>query len=222
MILLQRPPAPSGLVRKQKEWTHRWVVRRPSQWATASAQKLLREHLLPMSRHKCADCESLLGGGAQFEVEHYHAKTAEPALVFEWNNLYPSCGMCNRAKLEQKHNGDLLRSDSEDGETFFWLNQTNGELEPHDTLGPDQRLRADRSIALCKLNRGGLCRDRLQQYQSAKRCLDAIEQTGSLPEKLVLNFVAFLDPSESYKLAIRTALPTRLADVDRRMFHHAG
>lgn len=117
------------------------------------------------------------------------------ALKLLRENLYPSCGMCNGGKLER--------------------NRT-------DTLRPAQPGRAMTSIALCRLNRGSLCRDRLKQYRSAKRYLDEIVHTGSLPRKLALNFVAFLDPFESYKLAIRAALPPRLADVDRRMFHHAG
>ncbi len=220
MILIRRPSTPPGLLINQAKWTNRWN-RRPKKWATVSAQRLLREHLLPITHNKCAYCESVLGGGARFEVEHYDTKASQPDLSFEWTNLFPTCGLCNGFKGGKAHNGALLKPDIDDGELHFWLNTANGEIQPRTGLDRNGKIRAEATIKLCGLNRGVLCHDRRKQYRSAKRYLDAIAQRSKLPKELVLNFVGFLDPGEAYKLAIRSALPKRLADVDRRMYHAA-
>lgn len=76
-------------------------------------------------------------------------------LVFEWTNLFPACSWCNEAKGEKDHQRRMLKPDDEDAEQFLELIPETGRLQPREDLPDDQRRRAEETIALCDLNRGG-------------------------------------------------------------------
>ena len=218
MILIRRIPAPRQLQANQANWTARWYDRQPEQWATNAAKKLLQNHLPLKSHNKCVYCESALGASARPEIEHYHPKTIRKDLVFDWDNLFLACGFCNNTKLDQAHDGALLKPDVDNGELHLWLNADTGKLEPLPGTDPTQ---IETTRRLCNLNRHALCRLRIKQFHLAMAIVEAIEQQGSLPKKLRLVFARLLAPEAEYKLAIRAALPPRLADIDRRMYHAA-
>jgi hypothetical protein len=52
----------------------------------------VNQELQGMSRGRCALCETS-GPGT---VEHLVPKAIQPARMFDWNNLLPACGDCNR------------------------------------------------------------------------------------------------------------------------------
>lgn len=219
MILVRRTAAPKELLSRQGEWTSRFQQKSiGADWAPAAAKKLLQEHLRNKSHNKCVYCESVLGGSAWHEVEHYHAKTVRPDLVFEWTNLFLACGVCNGRKGNEVHNGTLLKPDEDDGELFFWLNRDTGQLE---ALPGADAARVEASIRICDLNRETLSVQRLRMFRSVQRHWRELEQ-GKLPQSLVPEFAEFLKPRTEHKFAIRSALPRELANIDRRMFHHAG
>jgi uncharacterized protein (TIGR02646 family) len=59
----------------------------------------LKDALLELSHSKCAYCECELQTEATYmEVEHYVAKTLDPNIVVDWDNLLPSCKRCNGSK----------------------------------------------------------------------------------------------------------------------------
>ncbi len=218
MILLRQIPPPRELEANQSKWTARWCGSQPKQWATPSAKKLLQRHLPRKSHNKCVYCESILGTSARPEIEHYHAKAVRPELTFDWSNLFLACGYCNNTKLHQHHDGIMLKPDVDDGETCLWFNADTGELEHLPGTNPT---RHETTCRLCDLNRPILRRERIKQYRLTTALLDAIAQQGSLSKKFRLILVGLLAPEAEYKLAIRSALPKRLADVDRRMYHAA-
>ncbi|MEM8713837.1 MAG: retron system putative HNH endonuclease [Planctomycetota bacterium] len=62
-----------------------------------------------MSHRKCVYCETRIGDGASWDVEHYRPKgaVAERAnhpgyywLAYEWTNLLPSCSLCNQKRKD--------------------------------------------------------------------------------------------------------------------------
>ena len=218
MILLRKIPAPKELTANQLRWTARWRRSQPKQWATPSAKKLLQRYLPGKSHNKCVYCESILGASARAEIEHYHAKTVKPELTFEWSNLFLACGYCNSTKLDQQHDGVLLKPDVDNGEMCLWFNADTGELEHLPGTNP---ARHETTCRLCDLNRPILREERIKQHRLATALLDAIAEQGSLPKKLRLILVRLLAPQAEYKLALRSALPKRLAQVDRRMYHAA-
>src|SRR5689334_20305147 len=131
----RRPPPPSELLANGQRWTTRFQgILAGSQaglWATRPAKRALGRVLSSMTHGKCVYCEGTLGAQADLEVDHYIAKTIEPQRAFEWTNLFPSCRMCNRPKLDHDHTGILLKPDTEDPEPFFWIHPDTGKLEPH-------------------------------------------------------------------------------------------
>ena len=69
----------------------------------------VREPLLHLFDRKCAYCESSLGITAEMEIDQFRPVSASDLdgtgslghyqwLRLEWENLYPSCPACNRAK----------------------------------------------------------------------------------------------------------------------------
>ncbi len=218
MILVRQIRIPEQLQANQTRWMVRWCDLRPGEWATRTAKKLLKRHLSFKSHDKCVYCESILGASAKPEIEHYHAKTIRPELAFDWENLFLACGHCNNTKLDRAHDGKLLKPDVDDGETHFWFNADTGELEPLPGSDID---RGESTRRLCDLNRNGLRRERIKQHRLALAPLEAIEENRTLPRRLRTIFVRLLSPEAEYKLAIRAALPKRLADIDRRMYHAA-
>lgn len=205
-------PAPPKLRAKQKAWTQRWKDG-PRDWATKAAREALKQALGPMTHGKCAFCEGLLDAQSHFEIEHYIAKTIEPDLVFEWTNLFPSCGKCNRAKGDTDHRGAQLKPDRDDPERFLWVHP-EGRLEPHPSLGPAERDRVAQTIAICALNRGALC---VLRKDAWTRTLGYVT-----PDLRGSGRDALLDPVAQFKLVVRQVLKLHdreaLAEEDRRVF----
>src|SRR5580658_10200673 len=134
MVRLRRGAPPALLLEHGAMWSQRWrridLVGRDSKWATEFARKTLSDELQKLTFGKCAFCEGLLGVMTYPEVDHYVAKTARPELTFDWQNLFPVCRWCNRAKADIDHGGLLIKPDVDDPESMLWLHPGTGELQP--------------------------------------------------------------------------------------------
>ena len=102
MITLSRLPEPPLLEKKKDEWLRKFLEMRQansaarpqsSQYGHAEIKNVLRA----MSFHKCFYCERKLGEHED-EVEHYIEIAEQPALAFDWLNLYLACKDCNKRK----------------------------------------------------------------------------------------------------------------------------
>jgi uncharacterized protein (TIGR02646 family) len=217
MIQIRRLPVPADWLAMKPELIQRFKGD-PADWITHAGRALLQVSLSTLSHHKCSYCESELVGG--LEIEHYHHKSRSAHLAFDWDNLFASCGKCNRTKSSFPHSGILLKPDVDDGEQFFYFEPADGRLSPHPTLATADHRRAEQTIRRHDLNRSGLCSARRRMFITVQRFLQSIEHL--LTPVLKLEFVELLAPAKPYKLAIRSALPPRLADVDRRMYHNAA
>jgi uncharacterized protein (TIGR02646 family) len=222
MIRIHRPrKAPDILgAASTRVWAKEWAMGRRKDWASPSAKKALRRVLGRMTRGKCTYCESVLEVTSYLEVDHYHPKSRYPSKAYTWSNLFPACRVCNGAKGDSDHKGSLLKPDVEDPEPFFWVNPDSGELEPHPSLDDAGRHRADETIRICKLQRGGLRSLRLETLESVGRWLNRASDLSHLTGALQAELDCFLDPSTPYKLVIRHTLTIRgkaaFAERDRR------
>lgn len=229
MIQLVRPAEPDLLIRNRTEWTTRWIGIREAggraNWATPAASKLLRGSLLALSRGKCAFCEEKLYVTSYMEIEHYHAKTVEPTLVFEWRNLFPACRICNGTKGEIDHAGLLLRLDEEDPEPLLWLDQGTGELQAHPTLEPEQAHRVEETIKAYGLKRGELCARRIEMMDRVTEWLASVENQADPPPAAAREWSRIVNPRTPLKFVIRHVLTThgqdQLAEIDRQAFRNA-
>lgn len=221
-----RAPAPANLLSKQQCWTDRWraihAQLRRGDWATSFAKKTLREALSPLTHGKCAYCESTLGVTTGLEIEHYVAKSVALDLAFEWTNLLPACHECNTAKGEFDHRNAVLKPDDEDPELHFWINMATGELEANPTLDEPSRRRAEETIRVLNLQRGGLCNNRVLLMQRMRRWLERASRAGRLSPRLQEEWEELVHPAAEYKLVLRWLLElhgeSELADEDRRRF----
>lgn len=95
---IDRLPKPDILVRKEMEWTEKFLAsdnKRPDN--SKYGHKEIKAQLNSMSFHKCFYCETKLKGVSS-EIDH-HIEIVDPngrELAFKWENLYLSCGNCNK------------------------------------------------------------------------------------------------------------------------------
>jgi len=156
------------------------------------------------------------------EIEHYHAKTVKPDLVFDWQNLFPACGLCNRSKGDLDHQGRLLKPDAENTELLLWLHPDSGELQPHPTLDPAESQRVLETVKAYDLQRGALCAERIDMMNFVKRWLiRAAGEVNASPEcRDEWNYM--IRPSTPWKFVIRHVLSQsgqeQLAEIDRQTF----
>lgn len=197
MIHTPRPPEPAKLKANRERWTNRWRKTGPNQdWATKAAKQVIKEALRPMAHGKCAFCEGLLEVTSHFEIEHFVAKTNRET-AFEWSNLFPACGKCNREKSTLVQDVELVKPDIDDPEQFFWVNP-DGALEPHPRLTGSDLDRAKDTIKAYGLQRGSLRGKRQEAWVRIGRWklrgLDAAEGDD------------FLKPEAEFKLVLRQLL----------------
>ena len=230
MIQLIRPAEPDFLIQNRVQWTARWISSlgegRKINWATKSAQTLLRPILTSISYGKCAFCESVLALTSYEEIEHYHSKVVRPELVFHWPNLFPACRVCNGSKGEVDHQGRLLKPDEEDPELLLWLHPDTGELQPHPTLDTAQEQRVRQTIDAYKLQRGTLCNARIEMMKRVNRWLARISGQPDMPPECREEWLELVHPSTPWKFVIRHTFilhgQAQLAEIDRQTFLHQG
>ena len=115
-----------------------------------------------------------------------------------------------------------MKPDDEDPEAFFWIGP-EGEIAPHPGLDAPDALRAEATIRLCNLNRGGLCEGR---FEVANRVGRWLERTAALiealDERVRVEWDEISDPRHVHKIVVRHVLKRAnapgLAEADRRLF----
>ena len=97
MIHVERLNKPDILIKKEKEWTEKFLAsgkNRPDN--SKYGHKGIRSQLNSMSCHKCFYCEQKLKG-VPAEIDHF-IEVSDPngkKLAFDWDNLYLACNNCN-------------------------------------------------------------------------------------------------------------------------------
>ncbi|MED2184891.1 HNH endonuclease [Bacillus wiedmannii] len=96
MIYVERTPKPLRLTDENvKELTEKFKKTQSYVWKKA----YITDALMKMTNNKCVFCECKLGEeGKYMEVEHFYPKSLYPSKVVLWQNLFPICSRCNKAK----------------------------------------------------------------------------------------------------------------------------
>jgi uncharacterized protein (TIGR02646 family) len=226
LIQLVRPAEPAKLVKHRKKWTERWEKKlsegKTRDWATSTAKRAVQAPLVEFSRKKCAFCEGTLNLTSFLEIEHYHAKTVKPLLAFQWENLFPCCGICNGSKSNLDHEGRLLKPDAENPEPLLWLDPGTGELQPHPTLGAEDAQRVSETIEAYNLKRGALCVQRIEMMNFVNRWLSRVAKGLGESDECQQEWRFITQPSTPWKFVIRHILTLHgqpaLAEIDRQAF----
>lgn len=110
----------------------------------------VKDSLFNCSHQKCAYCETYPCSG-YLEVEHFAPKRRYPELTLEWDNLLPSCQVCNRHKSNHDTKSEPIINPSKvDPERYFEYEW--GLFIIPSEKAPDYEL-AERTIEICNLNR---------------------------------------------------------------------
>jgi len=103
VISITRLPEPARLTESKEKWLTAYLKRRETRPGLRPDSRQyghpeIRSTLEAISYNKCFYCERKLVE-TKGEVDHYIEVAEEPALAFDWYNLYLSCPDCNRRKL---------------------------------------------------------------------------------------------------------------------------
>ena len=116
----------------------------------------LKSALEELFFHKCAYCESPIGVGGDWDVEHYRPKgrvaerTDHPGyywLAYTWTNLYPSCAYCNQRRKDAPLYTDATTGAAQGKVDQFPLaDETRRAMHPGDDLGAESPLLLDPNL----------------------------------------------------------------------------
>jgi uncharacterized protein (TIGR02646 family) len=116
----------------------------------------IRAQLEVMQGRRCAYCEGSLDALGQ-HIEHFRRKSANPALTFDWSNLYWSCDQ-NDSCGHYKDRGagpynvaDLIEPCVDDPDRFFVF-RADGTINIRSGLMPNDIWRAEETLRVFSLN----------------------------------------------------------------------
>ena len=156
----------------------------------------VKKQLLKDQNEKCYLCERFLS--TDFEIEHLHSQHNFPLEAQDWNNLFLSCGYCNKKKLS--NNDDILnpaqhnieqeiKQEIDFGNKRAKFSATNSESD------------VERTITLLeRIYNGKLkCRN-VKEERFFEETLSAVDSFS----KLVMDYLN--NPSEENKNAVHSSL----------------
>lgn len=100
MRSLEKKTVPDVLQAKGEEWTREYLAalqdgKEPTaRWGHVEIRSVLADE----TSKKCAYCEGFIPDISYPNVEHIIPKSADPELVYVWDNLTSACVRCNTAK----------------------------------------------------------------------------------------------------------------------------
>lgn len=165
----QRGDAPETLLRHGPEIARNYAEKRRSnsahrfRWPHRDGQPLLtvvRAALSAMTDGHCAYCDGFpLNTTSEEQVDHFRPASREEfyQLVATWENLFLACHACNKKKLA--HWDEALLRPDEPGftfERFFQYEPETGKLIPAEGAPAEDQHRAETTIRIFRLNRGGI------------------------------------------------------------------
>jgi uncharacterized protein (TIGR02646 family) len=186
VIKLERLPEPQKLAANKVQWLKALqaaIAKYGSYQAIPNPERnRLIEHykdpeitktLFQSSHDKCAYCECNPTEGGYIEIDHFKPKSLYHENVFDWDNLLPACGRCNRAKLDHDTvKEEIVNPYKLDPEEIFYF---DGELiQAKQGVNFDMGLK---TINVCKLNRATLTKPRLVVYRELQAFIAAMEKT---------------------------------------------
>lgn len=170
------------LANNKAAWTSNYISEISKLGSRAKAEashyrhKDIKRALLEETNKKCAYCESKFVHVTYGDVEHIVAKTIDPQLVYDWDNLTIACDRCNTNKGHQSHLLDPYIDDIDSAIRFA------GPLV-YAAIGHDV---GKATIAILKLNRTDLLERRAEKLDAIRECLENALHTKDVNSRKVL------------------------------------
>ncbi len=96
----------------------------------------VKDSLFSCSYNKCAYCE-IIPEGSRLQIDHFLPKTLYPEKMLNWDNLLPSCTICNTEKkrAHDTKSEPIINPTKIDPEKYFeydngWINPLSGCEDP--------------------------------------------------------------------------------------------
>lgn len=172
MMKMERPQQPDWLKTNYRKWGRKFKEKlaNPDKsnefiWATHQGKKV-NVKLLPILRNAtnkhCAFCDDKIKKGT---IEHLRPTSKYPLRSYFWFNLFPSCNYC-----QEKNNDfdkDLLKPDRKDYEfrRYFLFNPFTGKIDVNPKATEVDKIKAEITIKIYKLNRDELIEARLDAFE---------------------------------------------------------
>lgn len=182
MMPCKRPAPPEVLTDERvEEWTTRFTgpdelgALRDFYWPTVRGQTL-NKHLLPslrtMTARHCAYCDAWPSESYGESIDHFRPKSKFRALAYEWENLFPACTECQKAKRDDWD--DRALSPTEPGYSFkrYFIVRLDGTIDPRPNASRADQYRAKFSIEFFGLNRAGRPTARAREWQMQRNVND--------------------------------------------------
>lgn len=177
MMKLQRPDPPDILLQNWEDWGLRYEKKRlqDPQYEFKWRRKvylLLLDCLTEMTKKHCSFCDSTpLISQIRATIEHFRPKEAHPRLVYQWENLFACCDICQNAKWKMFDEA-LLKPDEIEYEfrRYFFFEEATGKLIPNPGASSEDQNRAETTIRLYKLNEFARPEARLWALEIARHC----------------------------------------------------
>ena len=176
MHKMERPAPPDCLSASWLGWTEDFVAARkldskhPFSWRSQTCYQEIRRQLSIMTQAHCAFCDGPIGVESRKTVDHFRPKSTFPEFVYEWNNLFPCCDMCQSNKLEE-FDPALLKPDEREYafDKYFVANFKTGEVEPSPHSDENARQQANVTIRIYGLNLPARKKARKREWESYLR-----------------------------------------------------
>jgi uncharacterized protein (TIGR02646 family) len=174
---------PQILSSKGAEWTDDFLEKRKinSKYKHSWIKNGINYHdefvsaLENLTDFHCSYCDKYpLDGRAKidYQIDHFQpiSENVFYHLVYEWNNLYLSCGGCNKSKLAQ-YSDLILRPDASDyiASEYFFFDTGTGEILVNEINGIEKSDRAKKTIEVFKLNHPSIIKFRLRAIKNYSR-----------------------------------------------------
>lgn len=141
--------------------------------------KLIVDELTKIQDGLCVYCESKLG--QEYHVEHFRCRAKFPQIDLDWNNLFLSCQNkqhCGIYKDGAKKNKEydinlILKPDlEEDNPNKYFTYINNGDITCKSDLTEQQKIKAEKTIAVLNLNDKSLAGLRRKVFIALESMID--------------------------------------------------
>lgn len=147
---------------------------------------------------RCAYCEAVIY--ERGHIEHFRRKNRElgfPELTFSWGNLFLSCDdKAHCGHFKDRPGGEpydpnvLVKPDEDDPDKFLYFH-SSGEVRPREGLPAREKLRAEETIRIFRLDESTLAYDRaraVKVYREMKK--DDFEELASWSQEMRQEYYA--------------------------------
>ena len=133
--------------------------------------------LIEEQGQQCGYTEIFLDNFYDSHIDHFKKRSLFPQLTFDWNNLIAAANDASfGAKYKDNVYGiqisdylDLLNPATDRAEDYFYYNEF-GQIEPKNTLNPQNRRKAEKTIEVFNLRDESLRRRRQDVIRNINSC----------------------------------------------------